>query len=116
MEKKLSTSPPRRRVHSEVLRTSEERLERLRQELSDVRHAEESQEARWQLEERAKRQESQRKDQSSSKAELSIGFCLNMFKRSLVVLARISLRYLHCLQDVLIKHIERCSAELVGLQ
>ena len=51
MERNLSNSPPRRRVRSEVLKTTEERLELLRQELSDLRHAEETQETRWQLEE-----------------------------------------------------------------
>lgn len=51
MERNLSNSPPRRRVRSEVLKTTEERLELLRQELSDLRHAEETHETRWQLEE-----------------------------------------------------------------
>jgi hypothetical protein len=46
MERNLSNSPPRRRVRSEVLKTTEERLELLRQELSDLRHAEETHETR----------------------------------------------------------------------
>ena len=51
MEKELATSPPRRRVHSEVLRANEHRIEVLRQELGEERHTEETQEVRWQREE-----------------------------------------------------------------
>ena len=42
MEKELATSPPRRRVHSEVLRANEHRIEVLRQELGEERHTEET--------------------------------------------------------------------------
>lgn len=71
MERNLSNSPPRRRVRSEVLKTTEERLELLRQELSDLRHAEETHETRWQLEERnlsSELQEAKQQDEAMLKA------------------------------------------------
>lgn len=71
MERNLSNSPPRRRVRSEVLKTTEERLEHLRQELADLRHAEETQETRWQLEERnlsSELQEAKQQDEAMLKA------------------------------------------------
>eukprot|EP00434_Breviolum_minutum_P028558 symbB.v1.2.025264.t1/scaffold2444.1/size78941/5 len=71
MEKELATSPPRRRVHSEVLRANEHRIEVLRQELGEERHTEETQEVRWQREERtlsAELQEAKQQDEAMLKA------------------------------------------------